>query len=98
MLRVSMVPMTLGLLAFWSVSSIQHPLAESWMELEAAELMAMKAAWLYDNGQPCGPHANAAKYLAAEAALKACTRAVKTHGGMGSGMMTRRTQQSESVI
>ena len=63
--------------------SIQHPLAESWMELEAAELMAMKAAWLYDNGQPCGPQANAAKYLAAEAAFKACTRAVKTHGGMG---------------
>lgn len=63
--------------------SIQHPLAESWMELEAAELMAMKAAWLYDNGEPCGPQANAAKYLAAEAAWKACTRAVKTHGGMG---------------
>jgi len=63
--------------------SIQHPLAESWMELEAAELMAMKAAWLYDNQLPCGPQANAAKYLAAEAALKACTRAVKTHGGMG---------------
>ena len=63
--------------------SIQHPLAESWMELEAAQLMAMKAAWLYDNQQPCGPEANGAKYLAAEAALKACTRAVKTHGGMG---------------
>lgn len=63
--------------------SIQHPLAESWMELEAAQLMAMKAAWKYDNKQPCGPEANGAKYLAAEAALKACTRAVKTHGGMG---------------
>lgn len=63
--------------------SIQHPLAESWMELEAAELMAMKAAWLYDNGRPCGAEANSAKYLAAEAAFKACTNAVKTHGGMG---------------
>lgn len=63
--------------------SIQHPLAESWMELQAAELMTMKAGWLYDNGKPCGAEANAAKYLAAEAALKACTNAVKTHGGMG---------------
>jgi acyl-CoA dehydrogenase len=62
---------------------IQHPLAESWMELEAAFLMGMQAAWLYDAGQPCGAQANAAKYLAAEAALKACTNAVKTHGGMG---------------
>lgn len=63
--------------------SIQHPLAESWMELAAAELMAMKAGWLYDLGRPCGAEANAAKYLAAEAAFKACTNAVKTHGGMG---------------
>ena len=63
--------------------SIQHPLAESWMELKAAELMAMEAARKYDAGEPCGPEANAAKYLAAEAALKACTNAVKTHGGMG---------------
>ena len=62
---------------------IQHPLAESWMELEAAFLMGLQAAWLYDNGRPCGPQANAAKYLAAEAAFKACTNAVKTHGGMG---------------
>ena len=44
--------------------SIQHPLAESWMELEAANLMAFKAATLYDAGQPCGAEANAAKYLA----------------------------------
>ncbi len=63
--------------------SIQHPLAESWMELKAAELMAMEAARKYDAGEPCSPEANAAKYLAAEAALKACTNAVKTHGGMG---------------
>lgn len=62
---------------------IQHPLAESWMELEAAGLMARQAAWMYDNDRPCGPQANAAKYLGAEAAFRACTRAVKTHGGMG---------------
>lgn len=62
---------------------IQHPLAESYMELQAAELMAMQAAWLYDNGKACGVQANAAKYLGAEAAFKACTRAMKTLGGMG---------------
>lgn len=63
--------------------SIQHPLAESWMELEAAHLMGLRAAWLYDAGRPCGPEANATKYLGAEAALKACTNAIKVHGGMG---------------
>jgi acyl-CoA dehydrogenase len=63
--------------------SIQHPLAQSWMELEAAWLMTMRAASLYDNGRPCGVEANAAKYLAAEAGFKACTQAVMTHGGMG---------------
>ena len=47
--------------------AIQHPLAECWMELEAANLMVFKAAWLYDNGMPCGAEANAAKYLGAEA-------------------------------
>ena len=63
--------------------AIQHPLAECWMELEAAELMAFKAAWLYDNGLPCGPAANAAKYLGAEAGFKACQTAIMTHGGYG---------------
>ncbi len=63
--------------------SIQHPLAESWMELEAARLMTMNAAWLYDSGANAGAAANAAKYLAAEAGFKACTQAVMTHGGMG---------------
>ena len=62
---------------------IQHPLAESWMELEAAYYACMRAAWLYDQGRPCGPEANAAKYLGAEAGFNACTRAVMTHGGMG---------------
>jgi acyl-CoA dehydrogenase len=63
--------------------AIQHPLAQCWMELEAAELMVFKAAWQYDNGQPCGPAANAAKFLGAEAGHKACQTAVMTLGGYG---------------
>ena len=62
---------------------IQHPLAECWMQLEAAELMVYKAATLYDQGKPCGAESNAAKYLAAEAGYRACEAAVMTHGGMG---------------
>ena len=63
--------------------AIQHPLAVNWMELEAAMLMVFKAASIYDSGEPCGAESNAAKYLAAEAALSACQRSVLTHGGMG---------------
>jgi acyl-CoA dehydrogenase len=63
--------------------AIQHPLAVNWMELEAAMLMVFKAAAIYDCGEPCGAESNAAKYLAAEAALSACQRSVLTHGGMG---------------
>jgi len=63
--------------------AIQHPLAKSWMELEAANLMAFKAASLYDSGAPCATEANAAKYLGAEAGFSACEVAVMTHGGMG---------------
>jgi acyl-CoA dehydrogenase len=63
--------------------AIQHPLAQRWMELEAANLMILKAAWLYDSGQPCAAEANAAKYLAGEAGFRACETAVMTHGGMG---------------
>jgi acyl-CoA dehydrogenase len=62
---------------------IQHPLAANWMALEAANLMAFKAAWLYDAGKPCGAEANAAKYLAGEACFDACQQAVMTHGGFG---------------
>ena len=62
---------------------IQHPLAANWMALEAANLMVMKAAWLYDQGKPCGAEANAAKYLAGEASFDACQQAVMTHGGFG---------------
>jgi acyl-CoA dehydrogenase len=62
---------------------VQHPLAESWAELEAANLMAFRAAQLYDRGEDCGHMANAAKYLAGEATFKACQTAIMTHGGMG---------------
>ena len=63
--------------------SIQHPLAESWMELEAANLMMLKAASLYDSGRACAAEANASKFLGAEAGLKACHAAVMTLGGYG---------------
>ena len=62
---------------------IQHPLARNWMNLEAANLMVFKGAWLYDQGRPCGAEANAAKYLGAEACFDACQQAVMTHGGFG---------------
>jgi acyl-CoA dehydrogenase len=62
---------------------IAHPLAHCWMNLEAADLMVMKAAALYDRGMGCAAEANAAKYLAAEAAFHACETAVLTLGGMG---------------
>jgi acyl-CoA dehydrogenase len=62
---------------------IQHPLAQNWMELEAANLMVMRAAWEYDSGKDCGASANAAKFLAGEAGFNACQQAVMTHGGFG---------------
>jgi acyl-CoA dehydrogenase len=62
---------------------IQHPLARNWLALEAAGLMVQKAAWLYDQGKPCGAEANAAKYLGGEACFDACQQAVMTHGGFG---------------
>jgi acyl-CoA dehydrogenase len=65
---------------------IQHPLAERWIELEAAELMVRRAAAAYDCGEEAGAvgaWANAAKYFAAEAGFRACETAVMTHGGMG---------------
>ena len=62
---------------------IQHPLAQAWMQLEAANLMVFKAATLYDKGEECGVVANAAKYLAGEAAFQACQTAMMSMGGMG---------------
>jgi acyl-CoA dehydrogenase len=62
---------------------IQHPLAKAWMQLEAANLMVMKAATLFDKGAECGIEANTAKYLAAEAGFEACQTAMMSMGGMG---------------
>jgi len=62
---------------------IQHPLAERWCALEAAWAMVMKGAWLYDNHQPCGAEANAAKFLGARAGFESALQAVLTHGGFG---------------
>jgi alkylation response protein AidB-like acyl-CoA dehydrogenase len=63
--------------------AIAHPLAMAWAKLETAELMCLKAAWLFDHGQPCGAESNAAKLLAAEAGFEACDVALQTHGGYG---------------
>jgi len=63
--------------------AIQHPLAQRWIELEAASLLVFKAASLYDAGKPCGAESNAAKYYAGEVGFKACETAVMTMGGMG---------------
>jgi len=63
--------------------AIAHPLAKCWMQLQAAWLMTVDAASRYDRNLSCGVQANSAKYLAGEAAFKACERAVLTHGGMG---------------
>jgi acyl-CoA dehydrogenase len=62
---------------------IQHPLAKCWAQLEAANLMVMKAATMFDKGLDCGVEANAGKYLAAEAGFEACHTAMLTLGGMG---------------
>ena len=63
---------------------VAHPLAEAWTFLESAYWMCLRAGFLYDSGQPCGAEANAAKFLSGRAAFDACTKAVLTHGGMGS--------------
>jgi hypothetical protein len=61
--------------------AVAHPLADSWMRLEAAELVSMKAAELYDKHLPCGEVAATAKFLGAEAGFEACDRAMSTLGG-----------------
>jgi acyl-CoA dehydrogenase len=62
---------------------IQHPLAKCWAQLEAANLMVMKAATLFDKGLDCGVEANTGKYLAGEFAFEACHTAMLSMGGMG---------------
>ena len=63
--------------------AIAHPLADAYAKLEVAELMMLKAAWLFDYRKPCGPEANIAKLRAADAGFEACDRAVQTLGGYG---------------
>ncbi|MFQ5426846.1 MAG: acyl-CoA dehydrogenase family protein [Gaiellales bacterium] len=62
---------------------IQFPIAEAHAALEAADLMRYKAAWLFEQGLPCGAEANTAKYLGAEAAWQAANACLDTHGGFG---------------
>ena len=63
--------------------AVAHPLAAAWAKLEAAELLAFKAAWLFDRGEPCAAEANAAKLLAADAGFEAADAALQTLGGFG---------------
>ena len=63
--------------------AIAHPLADAYSKLEVAEMMIMKAAWLFDQGKPCGAESNIGKLRAAEAGFEACDRAVQTLGGYG---------------
>jgi acyl-CoA dehydrogenase len=63
--------------------AVAHPLAEAWARLEAAWTLGLRAAWLFDRGLPCGPEANAAKWLAADAGFQACDAALQTLGGFG---------------
>jgi acyl-CoA dehydrogenase len=63
--------------------AIAHPLAQAWAKLETAELMCLKAAWLFDNGHPCGAESNTAKLVSADAGFEACDVALQTHGGYG---------------
>ncbi len=62
---------------------IQFPIAEAYMEVEAANLMRYKAAALYDAKQHCGAEANMAKHLAAKASWEAANACLQTHGGFG---------------
>jgi alkylation response protein AidB-like acyl-CoA dehydrogenase len=62
---------------------VQFPLAQAHARLEAADLMRYKAAWLFEHELPCGPEANMAKLLAAEASWEAANACLDTHGGFG---------------
>ncbi len=62
---------------------IQFPIADSYIETEAANLMRFKACELFDSHQPCGPEANMSKYLAAKASWEAANVCLQTHGGFG---------------
>ncbi|MDD5325956.1 MAG: acyl-CoA/acyl-ACP dehydrogenase [Polaromonas sp.] len=62
---------------------VQFPIAESYIEIEAANLMRFKSCKLFDAHQPCGAEANMAKYLAAKASWEAANACIQFHGGFG---------------
>ena len=62
---------------------VQFPIAHAHAAIEAADLMRYKAAWLFEQGQPCGAEANTAKLLASEASWAAANACLDTHGGFG---------------
>jgi acyl-CoA dehydrogenase len=62
---------------------VQFPIAETYIEVEAANLMRWKACALFDSHQPCGAEANMAKYLAAKASWEAANACIQFHGGFG---------------
>jgi acyl-CoA dehydrogenase len=62
---------------------VQFPIAENYIETEAANLMRFDACRRFDAGAPCGPQANMAKYLAAKASWEAANVCLQTHGGFG---------------
>jgi len=62
---------------------VQFPIADAYIEVEAANLMRFKACELFDAGQPCGAQANMAKYLAAKASWEAANACIQFHGGFG---------------
>jgi acyl-CoA dehydrogenase len=62
---------------------VQFPIARAHVAIEAADLMRWKAAWLFDEGEPCGAEANMAKLLASEASWQAANACLDTHGGFG---------------
>ena len=62
---------------------VQFPIARAHVNVEASDLMRIKAAEMFDRGEPCGSEANMAKLLAADASWEAANVAVQTHGGFG---------------
>jgi len=62
---------------------VQFPIAQAHARLEAVDLLRSKAAWLFEQGKPCGAEANLAKLLASEAPWEAANACLDTHGGFG---------------
>jgi acyl-CoA dehydrogenase len=66
-----------------SNQGVQFPIAQAYSAVQAADLMRWKAAWLFEQGEPCGAEANMAKLLAADASWQAANACLDTHGGWG---------------